>query len=145
MALGVQHSSAIQVGLQASRYAIRLDSLAFELTMLDVQKGVMISHKNVISNTLQITAYDKPGREETMKKANIADSQETTLGLLPMSHIYSLVVICHANTYRGDRVVVLPKFDFQAYCGAIQRFQINTLYLVSKRSNEWPMCTYLQC
>ena len=47
-----------------------------------------------------------------------------------MSHIYGLVVICHASVYRGDGVIVLPKFDFQTTLQAIQDYKINTLFLV---------------
>jgi acyl-CoA synthetase (AMP-forming)/AMP-acid ligase II len=55
---------------------------------------------------------------------------ENCLGLLPMSHIYGLVVICHASIFRGDGVVVLPKFEFATCLKAIQDHKINTLYLV---------------
>jgi ribosome assembly protein SQT1 len=48
-----------------------------------------------------------------------------------MSHIYGLVVICHASAYRGDSVIVLPKFEFASTMEAIQQYKINTLYLVS--------------
>lgn len=48
-----------------------------------------------------------------------------------MSHIYGLVVICHASVYRGDGVIVLPKFDFTTTLQAIQDHKINSLYLVS--------------
>ena len=48
-----------------------------------------------------------------------------------MSHIYSLVVICHLSMYRGDRVVTLPKFEIASYLNAVQKFKISTLYLVS--------------
>ncbi|ETN40534.1 uncharacterized protein HMPREF1541_04811 [Cyphellophora europaea CBS 101466] len=89
-------------------------------------KGVMISHRNVIANTMQITAYDKPGREHVGGK----DYKDVALGLLPQSHIYGLIVICHASTYRGDRVVVLPKFEMQQYLNAIVKYKINTLYIV---------------
>ena len=60
---------------------------------------------------------------------------EVALGLLPQSHIYSLVVICHATTYRGDQVINLPKFEIQQFLNSIQRFKITTLYLVSDTSN----------
>lgn len=57
---------------------------------------------------------------------------EKVLGLLPMSHIYGLVVICHANVYRGDGVIVLPKFEFASTLQAIQDHKISTLFLVSE-------------
>ena len=58
------------------------------------------------------------------------DPTEVALGLLPQSHIYSLVVICHATTYRGDQVINLPKYDMNHMLDAVQRFKINTLCLV---------------
>ena len=62
---------------------------------------------------------------------NQSDYIDVTLGLLPMSHIYSLVVICHAGAYRGDGIVVLPKFEFESTLQAIQDHKINSLFLVS--------------
>ncbi|KAF2139184.1 uncharacterized protein K452DRAFT_360883 [Aplosporella prunicola CBS 121167] len=93
-------------------------------------KGVMISHYNVIANTLQIKTYDKLARNKKIPPGTQSDYTETVLGLLPMSHIYCLVVICHASVYRGDRVVVLPKFEMKPYLECIQRFKINGLYVV---------------
>ncbi|KAJ4566391.1 hypothetical protein HRR86_001495 [Exophiala dermatitidis] len=85
----------------------------------------MISHRNVIANTMQIALFDKSARE-----AIAPDYHDVALGLLPQSHIYGLIVICHCSTYRGDRVIVLPKFDLQAYLRAIQEYKISTLYIV---------------
>ncbi|KAF2728759.1 phenylacetyl-CoA ligase-like protein [Polyplosphaeria fusca] len=93
-------------------------------------KGVMISHRNVIANTLQIAAYEKKFRDAKIGVGNQSDYIENALGLLPMSHIYGLVVICHASVYRGDGVVVLPKFEFATTLQAIESYKINSLYLV---------------
>ena len=71
---------------------------------------------------MQITAYESSCRK---------DRTEIGLGLLPLSHIYGLVVIAQASTYRGDTVIVLPKFELLSYLKAIQEYKINTLYLVS--------------
>lgn len=95
------------------------------------QKGVMISHRNVISNVLQISTFEKPYRDSLMDMGLQSPYTDVALGLLPQSHIYALVVICHATTYRGDQVINLPKFELRQYLEAIQRFKINTLYLVS--------------
>ncbi|KAK5468099.1 hypothetical protein LTS15_001073 [Exophiala xenobiotica] len=88
-------------------------------------KGVMISHRNVIANTVQISVYDQAGRD-----AIEPGYHDVVLGLLPQSHIYGLIVICHASTYRGDRVIILPKFELQPYLTTIQKYKINTLYIV---------------
>jgi acyl-CoA synthetase (AMP-forming)/AMP-acid ligase II len=86
----------------------------------------MISHHNVIANVLQISAYEKPIRD----KRPAAKRSEVALGLLPLSHIYGLVVIAQASTYRGDEVIILPKFEVQSYLRAIQNYKIETLYVV---------------
>ena len=85
----------------------------------------MISHRNVIANTLQISLYDSPARKEKGPTY-----REVALGLLPQSHIYALIVICHASTFSGDQVIILPRFDLNHYLTAIQNYKINTLYIV---------------
>ncbi|KAJ5884526.1 hypothetical protein N7504_012098 [Penicillium tannophilum] len=92
-------------------------------------KGVMISHRNVIANILQTTAFEQDYRDAQPQPAN---GLYTEIGqcLLPQSHIYSLVVVCHSGTYRGDQTVVLPKFDIKSYLASIHRFKITSLFLV---------------
>lgn len=87
----------------------------------------MISHRNVIANVIQIGAFEKPARDARPEK----ERTEVGLGLLPLSHIYGLVVIAQASTYRGDGVIILPKFELQSFLNAIQTQKIETLYLVS--------------
>jgi acyl-CoA synthetase (AMP-forming)/AMP-acid ligase II len=91
----------------------------------------MISHRNVISNVMQIGTFEKPVRDKRS-----GDSTEVALGLLPLSHIYGLVVIAQASTYRGDGVIILPKFELQSYLNAIHTYKIQTLYLVSRESGN---------
>jgi ribosome assembly protein SQT1 len=86
---------------------------------------VLISHRNVIANTLQTATFEQPGRDAISR-----DYRDVGLGLLPQSHIYGLVIIAHASTWRGDQVIILPKFELTTYLTAIAKFKINTLYLV---------------
>ncbi|KAL2161355.1 hypothetical protein VTH06DRAFT_8577 [Thermothelomyces fergusii] len=87
-------------------------------------KAVMISHRNVIANTMQYCLFESVSREK------FGIETQVTLGLLPFSHIYGLVVVAHSATWRGDEVVVLPKFELTEYLRAIERFKINHLLLV---------------
>ncbi len=87
----------------------------------------MISHQNVIANVIQIATFEKPIRDKRAEN----DKTDVALGLLPLSHIYGLVVITQASTYRGDGVIILPKFELQSFLNAIQTQKIQTLYLVS--------------
>lgn len=88
----------------------------------------MISHRNVIANTLQIKAFEHGYRTASGTRPPTTD---VSLGLLPQSHIYALVVICHSGAYRGDQTIVLPKFELQSYLKSIAHFKITSLFLVS--------------
>lgn len=85
----------------------------------------MISHRNVIANVLQIEAQERLARNQRR-----GDKMEVALGLLPLSHIYGLVVVAQASTFRGDGVIILPKFELSTFLQAIQTQKIQTLYLV---------------
>ncbi|KAJ9347561.1 hypothetical protein DTO027B9_9086 [Paecilomyces variotii] len=93
-------------------------------------KGVMISHRNVISNVLQIATYESDWRERLIEPGNQSAYTDIVLNLLPQSHIYGLVVICHAAPFRGDQTIVLPRFDMKQFLSAIQDFCISSLFLV---------------
>ncbi|KAK2001108.1 AMP-binding enzyme [Colletotrichum falcatum] len=87
-------------------------------------KAVMISHRNVIANVLQFTTY------ETVPRKELGIKTQTVLGLLPFSHIYGLVVIAHCGTWRGDGIIVLPKFELKQLLEVVQRHRINCLPVV---------------
>lgn len=74
---------------------------------------------------MQIVLYEDVGRRQ------FGVETQVELGLLPFSHIYGLVVVAHAATWRGDEVIVLPKFELTDYLKAIERFKINHLPVVS--------------
>lgn len=82
----------------------------------------MISHKNVIANTLQMSTYEsnyKSGKPESL------------LAVLPMSHSYALIVTGHSGVYRGYNAVVLPGFDLVDVLETVQKHSIETLWMVS--------------
>lgn len=95
----------------------------------------MISHRNVICNVLQATAFDSVSRKALQSKFGNETLQDVQLGLLPFNHIYALVLICHAGVYRGDRTVVLPKFEIKSYLNSIHHYRIQTLYLVGHQTH----------
>ena len=90
----------------------------------------MIAHRNVIANLMQIRWYEEPGRRskgiETLAQ----------MGLLPMSHIYGLVVISLAAMYRGDATFVLPKFELPTLLKCVQDNKIMFMHLVSPPFNR---------
>ncbi|KAI0413270.1 hypothetical protein F5X98DRAFT_352530 [Xylaria grammica] len=87
-------------------------------------KAVMIAHRNIIANVMQIRWHEETGRQQK------AIETQTQIGLLPMSHIYGLVVVVNTGLYRGDGVIVLPRFEFTTFLQTIQKFKINFMHLV---------------
>ncbi|KAL9628080.1 MAG: hypothetical protein Q9164_007398 [Protoblastenia rupestris] len=84
-------------------------------------KTVKISHRNVIANAMQHKTYESQWHKK---------EPELCLGLLPQSHSFGLILVCHGNIYRGDGVVVMPRFDVQEMLEAIDRFRLARLYLL---------------
>jgi len=86
----------------------------------------MISHRNIIANILQNTAFDSFFRDQKGIKPQVVS------GFLPFSHIYALLAACHFAVWRGEEVIILPKYDFNNMLAVIQKFKIELLFLVSQ-------------
>lgn len=84
----------------------------------------MISHYNIIANIIQMTLLQDTGR----KKDNVIT--ENVLGILPLSHIYGLTVVSHVSQFRGDQLVILPKFELDLLLRTIQNYKLNFLPVV---------------
>lgn len=90
----------------------------------NLQKAVMISHRNIIANVVQSTVFELPAR----KKQGV--ETQVTLGLLPLSHIYGLTMNALLGQYRGDEVVILAKFELITLLKAIERFKLAQINVV---------------
>ncbi|KAL3482093.1 hypothetical protein BJX99DRAFT_82061 [Aspergillus californicus] len=84
------------------------------------QKLAKLTHYNFISNVLQacmFESYDKSGRTEV------------AIGAIPFTHGYGLM-LGHLMVYRGDSLIVIPRFDMQLMLKMIPQYRIERLYLV---------------
>lgn len=84
----------------------------------------MLSHYNIISGIIQTCTFDSVSR-----KADGIDTQ-VMLGVLPFSHVFGLMLITHLGTYRGDEIIVMPRFEFEPFLAAVSRFKIQQLPIV---------------
>ena len=84
----------------------------------------MISHRNIMANVVQACLYDSVARKQHGIQTQV------TLGLLPLSHIYGLTMNALLGQYRGDEVIILPKFELTTLLKAIQRFRLEQLNVV---------------
>ncbi|KFA69821.1 hypothetical protein S40285_02448 [Stachybotrys chlorohalonatus IBT 40285] len=87
-------------------------------------KAVMVSHHNIIANVLQLCTF------ESVSRRALGIDTQVVLGILPFSHIYGLTLLALAAPYRGDGLVVLPRFELASYLDAVQRFRIEQLSVV---------------
>ncbi len=64
-------------------------------------KGVMLTHKNLIANTMMCDAW--------MYKCN--KGEEIILGILPFFHVYGMTTVLILSVMQQGKMVLLPKFD----------------------------------
>ncbi|PSN66243.1 4-coumarate-CoA ligase 2 [Corynespora cassiicola Philippines] len=84
-------------------------------------KGVMLTHKNMVANTIQYSSAD-PG--------SIEWKRDRVLGFLPMYHIYGLAVLILSPLYKGVSTFIMERFDLETFCGVIERERITVAYIV---------------
>ncbi|KAK5111560.1 hypothetical protein LTR62_004856 [Meristemomyces frigidus] len=90
-------------------------------------KGVMLTHRNIVANTLMITAAEAPISGHAREGYPEGDS---ILAFLPFFHIYGLTVVLHQSFYRGVKTVVMAKFDIESWCACVQQHKITFAYVV---------------
>jgi len=74
-------------------------------------KGVMLTHRNIVANILQVEGgYDVPP----------LTVEDTVIGVLPFFHIYGMVVIMNMTLATGATIVTLPRFDLEQFLQVIQ-------------------------
>ncbi|SDI39510.1 long-chain acyl-CoA synthetase [Planococcus glaciei] len=64
-------------------------------------KGVMLTHKNLISNATMCDSWLYKGM----------NGEETIMGIIPLFHVYGLTTVLILSVMQGNRMVLLPKFE----------------------------------
>lgn len=88
-------------------------------------KGVEITHKNYVANTLQYNHlfYQNPDYKEKLTRARV-------LCFLPMYHAMAQNIFIACAVTRGVPVYIMPKFDFNKVLEYIGKYRITELHLV---------------
>ncbi|CCF54573.1 uncharacterized protein UHO2_01918 [Ustilago hordei] len=83
-------------------------------------KGVQLVHGNITAVTTAIvtTFSDAIGPNDRY------------VAVLPMFHIFGLVKSIMKGVYTGAESVVLPRFDLDIFCSAVEKFKCNVSYVV---------------
>jgi len=74
-------------------------------------KGVMLTHRNLVSNTLQSKEWCE----------RIRLGEESYLAALPLFHVFGLTVLMNLSVCTGGRLVLLPKFEVEEVLRTIDK------------------------
>jgi acyl-CoA synthetase (AMP-forming)/AMP-acid ligase II len=81
-------------------------------------KGVMLTHRNLVANLVQV-----------QESFPIADD-DTLVGVLPFFHIYGMTVIMNQGLLAGATIVTMPRFDLDQFLGLIAEHGVTRAYVV---------------
>ena len=80
-------------------------------------KGVMLTHRNLVANLLQLRPLGR------------IDAGSRLLAALPLFHIYGLTGIMNQGLRHRALVVTMPRFDLAGFLAAIAKHRIDHLYI----------------
>lgn len=90
-------------------------------------KGVMLTHRNIVSNILMLSA----GEAGNLSPQGGPDGKgDRLLTFLPFFHIYGLTCVVHYTLYAGLRTYVQAQFNLERFCQIIQDNKIAFAYVV---------------
>jgi 4-coumarate--CoA ligase len=84
-------------------------------------KGVMLSHRNIVSNVMMLKAGE--GGHLTWQKDRL-------ISFLPFFHIYGLTCLIHQALNVGLELIVMSKFDLEKFCQYVQKYKCTFAYIV---------------
>jgi len=97
-----------------------LVALPYSSGTTGLQKGVMLSHRNLVMNIEQtLSALDGGMRES-----------DVVMGVLPFFHIYGMVVVMSLALRAGATVISIPRFDLEEFLSLVQEHRATVAFLV---------------
>jgi len=95
-----------------------LVALPYSSGTTGLPKGVMLTHHNLVANIRQMDGLDYFAEDDTL------------ICVLPLFHIYGLVVILNMGLYKGATIVTLPRFDLEQFLKCIKDYRVTLAHLV---------------
>lgn len=89
--------------------------ICFSSGTTGVAKGVMLTHRNFVSQMIMVTDFEQTD-------ANQKD--DMIIGFLPFFHIFGLTTLVLRAFYSNTPVVVVPKYDLELVCQLIEKYKV---------------------
>ncbi len=95
-----------------------LVALPYSSGTTGLPKGVMLTHHNLIANMCQMDGLDYFHQDDTL------------LCVLPLFHIYGLVVVLNMGLHLGATIVTMPRFDLEQFLDLIEKYRVTLSHIV---------------
>ena len=87
--------------------------LQYTGAIVDGIKGVVLTHRNLVANTLQLASWVVRARQ----------GKEVFLSVLPFFHVYGMAVAMNAPIFLASTMLILPRFEVRSALRAIKRYR----------------------
>jgi acyl-CoA synthetase (AMP-forming)/AMP-acid ligase II len=95
-----------------------LVALPYSSGTTGLAKGVMLTHYNLVANMRQMEGLD------------YFTENDTLICVLPLFHIYGLVVVLNMGLSQGSTIVTVPRFELEPFLKLVQDHGVTMAHLV---------------